>query len=311
MQEITMSRKTRYYLGAVAAVVIAGSLLTLTPHEAEAAFPGKNGKIAFQSNRDGNEEIYSMDPDGSNQTRLTINFAEDEEPAVSPDGTKIAFRSNRAADTDPNDFDIFVMNSDGSGAPILLTTSTAFEGAPSFSPDGTKITFVSFRDGNGEIYVMDTDPNTNDATRLTNDSAPDSQPAFSPDGKKIAFRSFRNGNSEIYVMNADGTSPTRLTNNLATDEQPSFSPNGTKIAFQRNGEIYKMNVDGTGQKKLTKNAAADIEPAFSPDGKKISFVSTRNGNLEVYVMNAKDGSRQKRLTNSPKTDTVPDWGVAT
>ena len=77
---------------------------------AQAAFPGTNGKIAFESNRDGNEEIYVMNADGTNQTNLTNNAARDYVPAWSPDGSKIAFGSTR----DGND-EIYVMNADGSG----------------------------------------------------------------------------------------------------------------------------------------------------------------------------------------------------
>jgi TolB protein len=213
---------------------------------------------------------------------------------------KIAFASSR-----DGNFEIYVMNADGTGE-TNLTNNAATDSQPAFSPDGTKIAFMSARDGNDEIYVMNADGTGQ--TNLTNNAATDSQPAFSPDGTKIAFVSDRDGNDEIYVMNADGTGQTNLTNNAATDSEPAFSPDGTKIAFRSdrdsNFEVYVMNADGTGQANLTNNAAVDSNPAFSPDGTKIAFTSSRDGNSEIYVMNA-DGTIQARLTNNAATDGQP------
>ncbi len=174
-----------------------------------------------------------------------------------------------------------------------------------------RIVFTSYRDGNGEIYVMNADGSGQ--TRLTNNTALDLEPSFSADGTKIAFTSYRDGNGEIYVMNADGSGQTRLTNNTAEDNQPSFSADGTKIAFtsRRDGnsgiyrEIYVMNADGSGQTRLTSNADEDSQPSFGADGTKIAFTSYRDGNGgEIYVMNA-DGSDQTRLTNDTAEDIQP------
>jgi len=92
-----------------------------------------NGKIAFTSYRDGNGEIYLMNPDGSGQTRLTTNIADDVYPARSPNGTKIAFASNRDGNRE-----IYVMNTDGTGQ-IRLTTNIADDYDPAWSPDNSKI----------------------------------------------------------------------------------------------------------------------------------------------------------------------------
>jgi TolB protein len=262
--------------------------------------PQRPAKIAFASNRDGNFEIYSMNPDGSGQTRLTTNPAFDGTPSFSADGTRIAFASSRTGNGD-----IYVMNADGSGQ-TRLTTSPAIDGYPAFSPDGTKIAFTSFRTGNGDIYVMNTDGSGQ--TQLTTSAAVDAEPSWSPDGTKIAFTSGRTGNGDIYVMNADGSGQTRLTTSAAIDSSPDWSSDGTKIAFASNRdgnfEIYSMNPDGSAQMRLTNNPAFDGDPAYLSTGK-IAFASNRDGNFEIYSMNA-DGSGQTRLTVNPAVDISPD-----
>ncbi|MGB7069089.1 MAG: DPP IV N-terminal domain-containing protein [Pyrinomonadaceae bacterium] len=264
-------------------------------------------KIAFTSPRDGNEEIYVMNPDGSNQTRLTNNTTNDFAPSLSPDGSRIAFMGRR----DGND-EIYVMNADGSNQ-TRLTNNPAIDDTPFFSPDGNRIAFTSSRDGNSEVYIMDSDGSNQ--TRLTNNPAFDRNPSFSPDGSRIAFESNRDLSSsmEIYVMNADGSNQTRLTFfSPANDDLPSFSPDGGRIAFTStrdgNSEIYVMNADGSNQVRLTNNPATDDSTSFSPSGAKIAFVSERDGNREIYAMDP-NGTNLTRLTfTAPFNESSPSWG---
>ena len=239
-------------------------------------------RIAFESDRDGDLEIYVMNADGSGVTRLTDHDAPDALAAWSPDGQRIAFMSAR-----DGDFDIYVMNADGSG--VTRLTNDADDWWPAWSPDGQRIAFESERDGDGEIYVMNADGSG--VTRLTNNDAGDGVPAWSPDGQRIAFMSDRDdGDYEIYVMNADGSGVTRLTNNDAGDGVPAWSPDGQRIAFSSdrdgNDEIYVMNADGSGVTRLTDNDTSDWSPDWSPDGQRIAFRSDRDGDDEIYVMNA-------------------------
>jgi len=262
-------------------------------------------KIAFSSNRDGNDEIYVMNPDGSGQARLTNDAGSDLHPSFSGDETRITFSSTRNGNSE-----IYVMNLDGSD-PLRLTNSAANDSQPSFSRDGLKIVFRSNRDGNDEIYSMTA--TGGNVTRLTNNSVADSEPSFSPAGNRVLYESLDGtGNRDLYLMNAaDGGSVTRLTTVAAADLGGNFSRNGTRIVFTsaRNGnnEIYVMNADGTAQTRLTSNAFSDTEPFFSPDGTKIAFETDRDGNAEIYSMNA-DGTNQSRLTTNSTGDNAPDWG---
>ena len=265
------------------------------------------GKIAFQSDRDGNCEVYIMNEDGTDQTNLTRRRGFDSGPSWSPDGTKIAFHTDR-----DGLLEIYTMNPDGSSQ-MRLTFNDVDDAGPSWSPDGSRIAFHSGEDGKRDIYVMKV--NGTSRTRLTNNEADDSYPCWSPDGTIIAFHSDRDGNYEVYMMKAaDGAGQTNLTNNPAVDQLPAWSPDGTKIAFHsdRDGnlEVYTMNaINGTGLVRLTSNPAVDSYPSWSPDGEKLAFHSDRDGDYEIYVMNAADGTGQMKLTDNPAYDINPDWGI--
>ena len=192
-----------------------------------------------------------------------------------------------------------------------------------------RIAFSSDRDGNWEIYVMDTDGGN--LRRLTNHPDRDFSPSWSPDGRRIVFVSERDGHphfiqgrftDEIYVMDADGGNPQNLTNNPSDDRSPSWSPDGKRIVFQsdrdndrdHNIEIYVMDADGSNQQRLTNNLTEDEYPSWSPDGKRIAFSARRPGHVEnkfgitdeIYVMDANGGNEQ-RLTDNRNNDWHPVW----
>ncbi len=277
-----------------------------TPSPSPPSSDSNKGVIAFYSERDGNAEIYTVNPDGVEQgshnlRRLTDNSVGDMAPAMSPDGTRIAFRSGS---------DIYVMSIDGTDQQ-RLTNTPAYESHPDWSPDGTQIAFISDRDGNREVYVMDADGSN--PQRLTDNPAEELRPDWSPDGTKILFNSDRDGNFEIYVVDVDGSNLRRLTNSPKWEMFPQWSPDGTQIAYtlltprQWDQEIYVMGVDGTNARQLTNLPAASEDPVWSPDGTQIVFQTDRDGNFEIYVMNA-DGSDQRRLTDDEAGDYWPTWG---
>ncbi|MBV7327238.1 hypothetical protein KFU94_03080 [Chloroflexi bacterium TSY] len=203
-------------------------------------------KIAFVSDRDGNSEIYTMNPDGSEIVRLTSDPASDWTPTWLPDG-RIGFISDR----DDFYYDIYVMNSDGSNV-IRLTATLSEEMAPVWSPNGSKIAFLSDRDGNSEIYVMNADGT--DAQNLTSHAASDYEPEWSPDGTQLLFTSDRNGQADIFVMNADGSNVTPVAQSPADDLAGSWSPDGKQIIFTstRNGghTLYRITIGENRARRL-------------------------------------------------------------
>jgi Tol biopolymer transport system component len=304
-----MRRFTRLIIAVVALALVLSGPMSLLPGggglvpvpNASAAFPGANGKIAFVSNRDGGFQVFVMDADGGNPTRLTdqlSNFM----PTWSPDGSKIAFQSNRAQPS-PSVYQIYVIDADGSNQTRLTDIPSPF-GAhdPTWSPDGTRIAFTSTITGNGEIYVIDADGG--DVTQLTNDGDHKEHIAWSPDGSKIAYTNWFK--RDIYTINADGTNPTNLTNVPdAMDSRPDWSPDGSKIVFdsRRDGpgvSVYVMNADGSNVTRLTHSI--DHQPAWSPDGNKIAY----SGDNQIFVIEA-DGSKQTNLTNDSSINVQPSW----
>ena len=292
-------------------ILLAGMCVCLTSgdmwsREGLAAY--HKSQIAFTSTRDGNAEIYVMDPDGKNQNRLTDNPAEDWDPSWSPDGQRIAFHSNR----DGWNVQIYVMNSNGNNTVKL--TDGMFDISPSWSPDGEKIVFSSSKIGEGtEIYLIDADGGN--PLRLTNPPEGNWEPSWSPDGQRIVFVSRRDGNGEIYVMNSDGTNQKRLTDSPGYEREPAWSPDGEKIAFTiqraRSFEIYDMDADGLNRRRLTNNLVDDMRPAWSPDGRFIAYASSKHVDAilgqRIHLMTA-NGEHVARLGGEHGgDDDDPDW----
>ncbi len=231
--------------------------------DAYAAWSPDGRQIVFTSNRDGNNEIYIMDVNGSNLVNLTKNPASDQYPSWSPDGQSIVFSTNR----DGND-EIYVMAANGSQL-TNLTNNPASDTMPYYGILGSyfdrkpMISFVSNRNGNNDIFIMTAEGGN--IVNLTNSPANDFGPVISGNSL-IAFTSNRSGNNDIFIMNGDGTNAVNLTNNPANDSFPSYSPDNNWIAYSTdrdgNAEVYIMATNGQSNYNFTRNPAQDFLPAW-------------------------------------------------
>jgi TolB protein len=273
-------------------------------------------KIAFETIRDGNYEIYLMNPDGSDQENLTRHPAKDVAPAWSPDGKRLAFVSDRA----DNNEEIYVMNRDGTGI-VRLTNNPANDGWPTWSPDGTQIAFQSDRDSGPkprfDIYVMNADGS--EQKRITSEPRHDRWPAWSPDGAWITFTSNREIVKKIYLIRPDGRDLTLLSRlNVGYDDRYStWSPDG-RITFVSNREaltdgstdeeIYLMATNGSNLQQLTDNSDGDWLARWEPNGERFVFYSDRDGeyhkNILVKVLAT---GAEIRLTDNTWNDEYPVW----
>jgi Tol biopolymer transport system component len=246
-------------------------------------------------------QIFVIGSNGAGETNLTRSASGNDSPSWSPDGTRLAFSSNR-----DGNWEIYTMNADGTGITRLTTNRSADDAAPAWSPDGTRIAFHSDRDGNYEIYVMNADGSGQ--TNLTKESgAEDATPSWAPSGAKIVFAS----EGDLYTMNADGTSQVRLTTGTADDFFPAWSPDGTKIALGTRvaGKAFIEVVnaaDGSGRTRLT-HGGSEYEPRWSKDGTKIAYSDFSTGLGHIFLMNA-DGSGASRVSGVAKrADYDPSW----
>ena len=273
----------------------------LIPAQATVAIPdptlaGTTGLLAFLSNRDGAWNLWTMTPDGTDQTQLTLTGGLSSRPNWSPDGEQIAFSGFASGG-----FQVFVADSDG-GNLEQLTQTTATDWEAWWSPDGDRLVFASTRSGESEIYTMLADGSDQ---RIIGDQAGFlCYPAWSPDGSQIIFTS----GADIVTLNLDDPAGTRAV--ISSGRDPSFSPDGSRITFARwvgdAFDVFVAEADGSNEVRLTTHPAPDWNPVFSPDGAKIAFASYRDANWEIYTIRV-DGTDLARITDNPASDYLPAW----
>jgi len=258
-------------------------------------------KIVFISNRDGNDELYIMDYDGHNQTRITFNKIKDYMPCWSADGRKISYTSfihDKAS--------LYILNPYEGKRIKVEDRGTNF--GPSFSADGKKLAFCStLEKGNSEIYVATSDGEK--IKRLTFNKGIDTAPSWSPTSREIAFTSDRGGTPQIYIMDAEGSNVRRVSFGGSYFDGPAWSPTGDRIAYvsrvKQIFDIYVINLRTNQTIKLTESNARNESPSWSPDGRHLIFSSNLSGTIQLYSIDY-DGANIRPLTTKGENK-LPDW----
>ncbi len=326
-------------------------------HDSFPRFTPDGTAILFSSNIDSETtDLYAMRLDGTGLIRLTDWHSNElTRGGASPDGTKIAFNSDR----DGND-EVYVFNFETALVTEVISDKVAALQTPAFSRDGKRIVYsAEVAEKKGEIRLLDLDSGKTRVLLKTNSAQ--NYPQFSPDGKKIAFHQEVYGRWDVFVTNVDGTGTTNITRNAASDSIPNWLPDsehllirsdrdseslvsrfysiktdgtdlqalevaggaigwirvsidGNRIVYScaRGGsddaelDICVASADGKYEKVILRRPGNDMQPVFSPDGKKIAFVATSDGNPEIYLMNS-DGTGLIRLTRNVSKDLNPDF----
>ncbi len=241
---------------------------------------------------------------------MQITFGEDDDvdPAVSPDGKKMAFASNRTGD-----FQIYIVTFGEAGV-VQLTQSGKDDRNPHWSPDGTKIIFESKRTGRGDLYETAADGSSG-YLQLTDRPDIEAYPVYAPKGEGLLFatapyKALRlRTRMSLVIADSVGSAgnPRVLTDE---GEQPCYTPGGEKVVFvshrTKNKDIWMMDSGGGLQTQLTNDQKDDEGPCVSPDGKQIAFASQRTGNYDIWVMNI-DGTNPRQLTTGPNDEQQPCW----
>jgi len=264
-------------------------------------------RIAFASYRDstgpdGNSSIYAINLDGTRLTQLTDNTATDGMPAWSPNGQEIAFASSR----DSGNRDIYIVGSAGTGL-RRLTDDAAADEWPSWSPDGGQIAFQSLRSGSPQIHLVHLDGTG--SAQLTHDTGTYPYLGFV---REVAEGGV--GVGQVVEGSPADRAGLREGDLLqAVDDVTVSQPEQLRrvIEMHRPGDEVSLIVVRDGRQlsivaTLGTAPQPSMQPAWSPDGRQIAFASLRDGDWDIYVMNA-NGSDQRLLTNNDDTDAYPAW----
>jgi TolB protein len=276
--------------------------------------------IVFEGRVDAAVNIYTIDPETAESTQLTTGTSFDGNPGWSPDYERIVFVSDRDRGNRQND--IYTMAADGSDVQRITTGRIESFWSPKFSPDGREIAFSLQQQGEYYLGVMNADGRLGRPLAGPYDFV--EFPSWTRDGKEIYFSAIGEGTqaADILAVNVDGETPTVRTviSTPAADVCPHFSRDGTMLTYAssppgvQDGEpdlfrhdLSSSDTTGANDTRLTTDVARDDYANPSPDGTEYVFVSNRDDNFELYLMNP-DGTDQRRLTNTAdRRENVPDW----
>jgi Tol biopolymer transport system component len=267
-------------------------------------------RIVFSSLLDGTYQLYSMNVDGTDVLQLTHTPEEEREvlPAVSPDGSRIAYVNRIGPEDDFYTEYLYVMNADGTDPVRLSPPSGGAVGAPVWSPDGSQIAFGGwFGEPEDDIWVIDAD-GTGLRNLTDSPGVGEYSPSWSPDGGRILFAT----SGRLETMNADGTERAELTE--VDVLWAVWSPDGARIAYvttvDEHNRLYVMNADGSDRTPVTPaDDGHDHASSWSPTGDRLAYVHSLNGDIEIWVINA-DGSGAGNISENEAFDDLgmQAWG---
>ena len=285
-----------------------------------------SGDVAFDSNRTGNYEIYTMTAGGADQTELTKDTRYDSWwPRISPDRSEILFYRTPAGvhDRDFSKTSLWLMNADGSDLHELIPTGAhgwTQQGHAVWSPDGTHIVMFAKVGSNTNIWTTKADGS--DPVQLTNRPGTSLDPSYTASGGIVfigcPLSVCSSSQFEVYDMTASGSNVTRLTNDAARDQDPFGSPNGASIDWLRQTAagtwaIWTMTSTGGNQHGVVPNLTINSKPAWSADGSWIYFHRLATGQTSFTIWKVHpDGtdltavSQSSKVGPSPYADEYPD-----
>ena len=280
-----------------ATALLSGIVLTMTglaglASTASAQVGGGNGVIAYDQFRSGDpgSQIWTVDPATGVETDVSGASFGDDQPSVSPDGSRIAFRSNNS---------IFTMTIAGTGRKNLTPDGQGSSGEPAWSPDGSQLVYTN----NGQIVVMDSNGRHRHVIAANSGHR---EPTWSPDGTTIAYTSTADG-EQIYAVDPDGSNVRSLSKDPSVaDEQPEWAPDSKHLLFTSNRfpgffEIFQMAADGSDVNQIAAiYPSGSYDPAYSPDGQSLAFTSNDEGAIQIFVQPIAGGAGSAvRVTNEP------------
>jgi TolB protein len=264
-------------------------------------------RIYFVSDRSGHKEIWAMDWDGNNQKQLTTLRSLSLMPAVSPDGSRVAFTSY--AKGTPR---ITMLDTQTLRYLPFYNQEASLNGNLCFTPDGKQVYYASTAVGMDQIFVASLDGEN--FHRVSHREAIATEPKVNPKNPDLLLFVSGPGAQQIYQMNSQGINVDRVTNGEGEAANPSWNPDGQHIAFswtrgyaRGDWNVFVMDFASRQYVQLTHSEGRNDNPVWAPDGRHLVFSSNRTGRSQIYTMLA-DGSQVKPLTTVGNNET-PVWGV--
>ena len=277
----------------------------------------EDGEIVFASNRGGRDfELYRIAVDGSGLRRLTQEEgANDLAPAVSVDGSRIAWERETQQPGGATVAELWVMDAGGGNRRAVVANATENR-SPAWTPDGQALVYASRVTGNWEIFRVDVA--TGATTNLSRHPFADQYPRLSPDGSRIVFHTNRDLDFEIYTMASDGSDVRAVLRAPGDDRFPTWTPDGARIVWSRfvddqsGFDLWIMSATGANAAPLVQSPFAELHPAISLDGGTVIFQSDRIPPFSLFATPMSGGEIQPITGRgtSGASDLQPSWSAA-